>query len=178
MKKGLVKALIISGCAVVALIILVTVLAVRLHADSQETKYTEESLAARVGADRLYAQDSTFGGENCKFCRTKGEHKMYYDYLEFYIYDNEKKAKKAFDEIENTRFNSIYDSGSDYIYGDESDVYDAEIDWFVYRTGNMIITTEITVYSEWPVEPGDTSPGGWSTPFGKEEMMNKIKTLW
>ena len=131
-------------------------------------KYTKEDILEVIPRDiKLADRLCKMGGYDCMnyWCASHNwDDELCYDELSYYIFKNERCAKKAFLAIKDSWIDRETDSGKNYVQGWEADVFDAEVEVFIYQTDNMIITTELQVVSGWP-EPGDGEDGDTTVGF-------------
>lgn len=120
--------------------------------ESVEGKYTREYLLDIIVTDKKMA-DRMFniGGYDCMnywYTSHNWDDEECYDELSYYVFKNEKCAKKAFAFMKDNWIERETDSGKHYVQGWEADVMDADVEVFIYQTDNMIIFTELQVASD------------------------------
>ena len=114
--------------------------------------YTKEDVVKKCGFANERTRDFTMKGVNCvNVMPSKSSIDDHFDYMDFYVFGSRADAEKAFKGTEEW-FRSIEDEGSDFHRGWLEGVCDADIEEYVYLTGNMIITVEMQCVSCWAVE--------------------------
>ncbi len=130
---------------------------------SVKGKYTKEYLQRMISSDRKMADRLiSIGAYDCMnywYASHDWDDDLCYDELSYYVFKNERCAKKAFNTLKKSWIDRETDSGPNYIQGWEGGVLDAEVEAFIYQTDNMIITAELQVVSSWaePVDEGDSN---------------------
>lgn len=116
-------------------------------------KYTKEYLRRIAASDKKMAEHLVkIGKYDCMayfFTSHDWDDDLCYDELSYYVFKNERSAKKAFKYIKENWIGSETDSAKNYVQGWEKDVLDASVEIFVYQIDNMIITAELQVVSGW-----------------------------
>ena len=140
------------------------------------TTYTKEYVLQTAGLGGYY-RESDLNEVPCIYIsqRTSTVDK-HFDYMNFYIFDSASDSKTAYRETAKW-FSDIEEEGTDYRKGWLGGVCDAEVEEYVYITGNMIIIVEMQVVSCWAddyiyadepyVEP-DLTYYEWSPEFRQE----------
>lgn len=103
-------------------------------------------------------RDFEIGGQKCDnvYCTYIGNDPA--DRPDYYIFKNEAAADKAFEYMrENWLGSTLTDEGDDYIQGWEMGVCDASIELLIFKNGNMIVTGEIQITSDWVGPDGNVS---------------------
>lgn len=131
-------------------------------------KYTKEVLLRITSSDKEMAERLiTVGGYDCMdywYTSHNWDDEPCYDELSYYIFENKRCAKEAFNAMAESWIDNKTDSGKNYIQGWESGVLDAEVEVFIYQIDNMIITTELQVVSGWS-EPESAEEGDSAVEF-------------
>lgn len=146
---------------------------------SVKGKYTKESLLKIISSDQKMANRLvTMGGYKCMnywYAGHNWDDDLCYDELSYYVFKDNKSAKKVFKTIQKNWIDRETDSGTDYVQGWESGVLDAEVEVFIYRTDNMIITTELQVVSSWAEpEAGEGDNSAVSFYYRKDFIRDKF----
>lgn len=135
---------------------------------SVKGKYTKDELLRICSSDRKLAERlHVIGGYDCMYyCYASHDwdDDICYDELSYYVFKNERNAKKAFNIMKEKWIDRETDSGKNYVQGWESGVLDAEVEVFIYQTDNMIIAAELKVVSGW-AEPENGEDGNSSVNF-------------
>lgn len=106
-------------------------------------KYSEKVLRENYGIDHLKYSEREIDGITCKWYRVTGTNRVEpEDYLEYYIFANERDAKDALESMREWLQDDVTDSGLDYVEGWERGVMDASIYVYLYRSKNMIVQSE------------------------------------
>ena len=162
MKKFLKLASIIAGI-ILALLLVVAILAptiLKLNGPidpSRHTgKFTKETLDRICGVE-LRQDDREIGKVKCKYYWNNRNVPTEFDDLRFYVFENNRSAKKAFNNIKKNYFTEIVDEGDDFVKGEEAGVVDASVVTYFYIHNNLIIKVDTEVYSEWAYNPDDPS---------------------
>ena len=131
-------------------------------------KYTKEYLLQRISSDKKMAERLVIiGGYDCMnywYASHDWDDDLCYDELSYYVFKNERSAKKAFRAMKEDWIASETDSDRNYVQGWEAGVCDAEVEVFIYQTNNMIITAELQVVSAW-AEPEAEEDGNPAVDF-------------
>jgi len=144
----------------------------------ESAKYTPESLAEIIGDLEKYStRYFEIGEEKCLnywFAGKKIEDEDRYDECNYYLFEDKKSAKKAFNYMKEYWISNETDSGNTFIRGWEEGVCDASVEIFIYHTNNMIITAEVQVVSEWatPVDSDES----YDAPVANYERIDFIKS--
>lgn len=116
-------------------------------------KYNKEYLSNKLVSDKKMANHLFTMGEyecmNYWYTSHDWDDDLYYDELSYYVFKNQKAAKKAFNNIKESWIESETDAGKNYVQGWEAGVCDASVEIFIYQTDNMIITAKLQVVSAW-----------------------------
>ena len=75
------------------------------------------------------------------------------NYIDFYVFDNEASANYVFFKCGRKWFQDGSEYGDNYVRGWLAGVCDAEIESYLYITGNMIIVADLQCVSCWAEEP-------------------------
>ena len=127
--------------------------------------YTPEDVVEICGFGKERSREFTVAGvDSVNVMPTKSSVDEHFDEMDFYIFESERDAKKAFKGTDYW-FEDIEEEGDDFRKGWIAGVSDAYVEKYEYLTGNMIILTETQVVSAWaePIEPadeGDPAAGG------------------
>ena len=129
-------------------------------ADRIEGKYNKAYLQEIIETDKVMSERQfDMCGYECMdywyTSRNNDDDDVCYDEFSYYVFEDEKTAKKAFKKCKESWIDRETDSGDNYVQGWEGGVCDAEVEIFIYQTDNMIITTELLVISAWAVGPED-----------------------
>ena len=112
--------------------------------------YYRSDLEEIVGV-RLQHDEIAFCGYHVdRYSNTASKTWTVYDGCTFYIFDTEKHAYKALDELKESSFSEITDEGGNYVRGWLKDVWDARIESYYYVHGNLMVTAYVTVIDENP----------------------------
>lgn len=141
------------------LIIIVCIIMLAGCGIKQEQIYTPEDVVEICGFGKERSREFTVAGvDSVNVMPTKSSADEHFDEMDFYIFESERDAKKAFKGTDYW-FEDIEEEGDDYRKGWLAGVCDAYVEKYEYLTGNMIILTETQVVSAWaePIEPADES---------------------
>ena len=75
------------------------------------------------------------------------------NYIDFYVFDDEASANYVFLRCGRKWFQDGSEYGDNYVRGWQAGVCDAEIESYLYITGNMIIVADLQCVSCWAEEP-------------------------
>lgn len=115
--------------------------------------YSFNTLENKIGNfDKYSSRDFTIGKEDCVnywYAGPKINNGIFYDECDYYIFDNNRSASKAFDFMKKNWIDNETDSGNNYVQGWEKGVCDASLEIYIHLTENMIITTYVQETVEW-----------------------------
>ncbi|MBO7449667.1 MAG: hypothetical protein J6U54_04790, partial [Clostridiales bacterium] len=82
----------------------------------------------------------------------RGEEKDPRDYLLFWVFDSSAEAKEKYESLydRSKNYQGISEEGDNWFISQEPDVCDVGIIWMNYLDGNVIISAELDMWSEWP----------------------------
>lgn len=118
---------------------------------NNSTLYTKEYIFEKTGRTKMSEREFSFNNITSHNYWYAGKKESYYDYLDFYLFDTAEDAEKSFKKMCNNWIDTIYEQTNCSIEGDQC-VCDATIRRYIYLKNNLIITTELEVYSEWATE--------------------------
>lgn len=144
---------------------------IRVESDEGKSKeshkttkiYNKSDLDAITGVQLRESEDD-MGEQECVRYWNNRATPTIYDSMTFYVYQNEKKAKKALKYIKENAFKEITDEGDIFVQGWLADVFDAEIEAYYYVSGNLIVEAWVDGYSEWPISDEDEETEGYTGP--------------
>lgn len=144
------------------------------NANSKE-KYSEENLINKCGFENFKSEEITLSNTECVVIEGLAlDSDSPYKDMRFYVFNSSADAKEAFDTDVN-KVEEIYDieeqSDIDIRYWQMAD--DAEIRYYEYLSGNLIIKAEINVASCWADEYNETD---WIMTKERQERIDWIKT--
>ena len=114
--------------------------------------YGKKELEEIVGSS-LNERERKIDNYPCKEYYTDNNSK--YADVRFYAFDEKSNHDKIYKDMKSDWIGEITDEGENYIQGWENGVCDAAIEIFIYKSGNLIITTDIQVVSCWAESPDD-----------------------
>lgn len=143
-------------------------------------KYTKEYLLNKISSDKKIATRlSGVGNYDCInywYTSHNWEDEPCYDELSYYVFKNERCAKKAFRVFKERWIDNETDSGKNYVQGWEANVMDANVEVFIYQVDNMIITAELQVISAWaePID-GESTNSAVSFNYRKNFVIDNFR---
>ena len=136
--------------------------------------YTKDDIMNKTGWTKCSEREFTFGKNiKCDNYWYAGKRNTNYDYLDFYVFDSETDAQKALNYIKEDWFIKIDFEDDDSARGYLAAVCDGSLDTYVHRIGNVIITAEISAYSEWASSPDGPAP----QPYVNDDLIDAINNF-
>lgn len=121
--------------------------------------YTLDTLGAKIENIGEYSsRNFKIGNENSLnlwYAGVKTDDDLFYDECDYYIFDNNRSASKAFKYMKKNWIDTETDSGTDFVHGWEKGVSDASVEIYIQLAENMIIITHVQVTSEWGTHEGE-----------------------
>ena len=118
-------------------------------------------------------KESEYSGAKCKHIYMRGDMRNETkDYLIYYVYNSERAAKKAYNEMKENGYD-VNEEGENYFVGWQKDVWDAAIEAVVCQNDKMIVVGEFNNISEWAYEEGE-EPDGLYLPELKQYVIDNF----
>ena len=158
--------------ALLALALIVSFPLIRkMEENSKKNKLTtSEEIIKHCGFDESTIRHTEVDGIECDEIFNNGKRETPYDYLHFYVFKNEKDAKRVFaGDIRN--YGVIEDAGDDFRMGWLKDVCDASVCEYEYISKNVIVSAEVEISGGW----GDINSAGSGTVDYREELIDVIR---
>lgn len=163
MKKFLIKTAKILGLAIVSALICLFLIFRFFFPEfmpgshGHVGKFTKEDLDAICGVELRQDDRDYCGIEYMRYWNNRNV-PTEFDGLDFYVFDSNFKAKRAYNKMKKNGFSDIKEEGKDYVIGTEAGTMDAVCVNYIYIHNNLIIRTTVECYSEWAVDPDDPNP--------------------
>ena len=122
----------------------------------KSVKYSKEKLDEIVGVE-LRESEEEMCGYSCMEYWNNRNTPTKFDDLRFYVFENQKAAKKALKKIKKNSFREITDEGDGFVRGWLKGVIDADVEMYYYQHGNLIVAVSTTCVDESPRDMNDTS---------------------
>ena len=158
--------------ALLALALIVSFPLIRkMEENSKKNKLTtSEEIIKHCGFDESTIRHTEVDGIECDEIFNNGKRETPYDHLHFYVFKNEKDAKRVFaGDIRN--YGVIEDAGDDFRMGWLKDVCDASVCEYEYISKNVIVSAEVEISGGW----GDINSAGSGTVDYREELIDVIR---
>lgn len=156
MKNFIKKAAILLGIALVFTIIILAIIPFIVKSNPKimdVSKFTKADLDRICGVE-LRQDEREFGNEKCIKYWNNRNIPTVYDNLTFYLFDSNRKASKAYNDVLD-RYNDKEDLGSDYFIAQEIGTIDASCTYLYYIHKNLIIKVCVYSVSEMATNPDD-----------------------
>ena len=142
-----------------------------MEENSKKNKLTtSEEIIKHCGFDESTIRHTEVDGIECDEIFNNGKRETPYDHLHFYVFKNEKDAKRVFaGDIRN--YGVIEDAGDDFRMGWLKDVCDASVCEYEYISKNVIVSAEVEISGGW----GDINSAGSGTVDYREELIDVIR---
>ncbi len=136
-------------------------------------EYSKEKLDEIVGVE-LRESEEEMCGYSCMEYWNNRNTPTKFDDLRFFVFENQKAAKKVLKKIKKNSFREITDEGDGFVRGWLKGVIDADVEMYYYQHGNLIVAVSTTCVDESPRDRNDTS-----SPVigGGEEAENLIRLI-
>lgn len=161
----------IVGALAITTLITLPYLKGDLYVTNEGTKKSHDNDDFEVD-DRWEESDSSCCGIECKSYYNPHPNTEIEEEISYLKFSGKKKAKKAFDLLKENCYYNIEEEGDNYFVGWLEGVCDASIKEIVCLDGDVIVSSEIYIASEWATSEDDTDPRAWNYPERKQYVMD------
>lgn len=147
MKNNPSKTAVLIVLSLISLIAIITVFVI-WNMNINHKIYNKESLEKIVGTN-LTERDEQYGNNPYKKYQIYGDNSSKFNYIEFYVFENDKAALNTFNEIKSVELYNISAEGDNFVQGYLNNVCDASIEGYYYISGNLIVYTYVSITSCW-----------------------------